>query len=419
MIIISKPYLESDDDNSFLKASIHDEKRNKDFLIWYSVENEYRNYLCIENADAFLLLALMVAIQSHQDIKVEAPVSRKLLFNLNNYVIPLFTKIIPNGQTIRIEAKETSTAVFDARGVGCGCSMGVDSLSALYTHLDEGIIDGYRVTHLAIFNSGHFGDIDQDEVDVAFYRGIEELRPLSEELGLPIVAVNTNLNEFFWGSSFNYHLSRLIPSTISCVFALQKLFEKYVFASSNSIDEFKIVPLDHVIAEAAFVPVLSTESVEVILSCSTMTRVEKTDFVRRNPLTSRYLNVCWSYPLAYGRKHDRKFLDGKTRINCGWCPKCLRTLYTLELLGEDIGRYGSLFDLDKYYQHKQGFIENVYLNRNKDELYYEIYDLMVKTKQDKLPFRVYIKELCLWLRGISKKIYKHSRQLIKKILLGY
>lgn len=359
MIIISNPYLESDDYNSYLKASIRDEKRDKEYLIWYSVENEYRDYLCAENADAFLLLALMVAVQSHQDIMVEAPVSRKFLFNLNNYVIPLFTKIIPDGQTIRIEVNEVSTTVFDARGVGCGCSKGVDSLAALYSHLDEGVIDGYRVTHLATFNSGHFGDIDQKEVDVAFYKGIEELRPLSEELGLPIVAVNTNLNVFFWGSSFTTHLSRLIPSTISCVFALQKLFGRYVFASSNSIDEFKIVPFDHVIAEAALVPVLSTENVEVILSCSTMTRVEKTDYIRKNPLTSRYLNVCWAYPSAYGIKHNRKYLDDKTKMNCGWCSKCLRTLYTLELLGEDLGKFGDIFDLDKYYQHTRLYRESI------------------------------------------------------------
>lgn len=413
MIIISKPYLESDDDNSFLKASIHDDKRNKDYLIWYSVENEYRNYLCTENADGFLLLALMVAIQSHQDIKVEAPVSRKFLFNLNNYVIPLFTKIIPNGQTIRIEANEISTTVFDARGVGCGCSMGVDSLSALYTHLDEGVINGYRVTHLATFNSGHFGDVDQKGAEAAFYKEIKELRPLSVELGLPIVAINTNLNEFFWGSPFMTHLSRLIPSTISCVFALQKLFGKYVFASSNSIDEFKIIPFDHVITEAALVPVLSTENVEVILSCATMTRVEKTDFIRSNPLTSRYLNVCWADPAAYGFKHNRKYLDDRTKMNCGWCSKCLRTLYTLELLGEDIGKYGDIFDLDKYYQHKQGFIENVYLYRNKDELYKEIYDYMIKTGQDRFPFGVYIKGHILWLKGIAKRVDKRIRRLIK------
>lgn len=403
MITISKPYVESTDQKSSLCSVIHDEGRDKDFPIWYSVENEYRDYLCPENADAFLLLSLMVAIQSHQDIKVDAPVSKKLLFNLNNYVIPLFTKIIPNGQRINIVADEISTASFSGNGVGCGCSLGVDSLSAFYTHFSKATIDGYRVTHLCTFNAGHFGYLDQKEAELAFSKGIEELRPFSEEVGLPIVAVNTNLNEFFLGSFFKNIKSRFIPSTISCVYALQKLFGKYVFASSYNIDDFEISQIDHSHAEAAFVPELSTDSVEVILSCSSLTRVEKTDFIRHNSLTSRYLNVCWAYQWANGARHDKRFLESKTKLNCGWCPKCMRTLYTLELLGEDLNKFGGIFDLNNYYQHKQEFIEEVYLTRHQNIMHREIYELMKNTDQNSVPFKTHVEEAVICLRNCLKK----------------
>lgn len=403
MIIISKPFIESGDQQSSLCSVLHDEGRNKDFLIWYSVDNEYRDYLCPENADPFLLLSLMVAIQSHQDIKVDAPVSKKLLFNLIYYVIPLFTKIIPNGQRINILADEISTASFAGSGVGCGCSLGVDSLSAFYTHFSKTTIDGYRVTHLCTFNAGHFGYLNQKEAELAFSKGIEELRPFSEEVGLPIVAVNTNLNEFFLGSYFKNIKSRFIPSTISCVYALQKLFGKYVFASSYAIDDFEISQIDHSHAEAAFVPELSTDSVEVILSCSSMTRVEKTDFIRGNSLTSRYLNVCWAYQRANGARHDKRFLESKTKLNCGWCPKCMRTLYTLELLGEDINKYEEIFDLNKYYQHKQEFIQDVYLTRHQNILHREIYELMKRTDQNTVPFKTHVAEAVMRLRNLLKK----------------
>ena len=403
MITISKPYVESEGSKALLYSSIHDEGRNKDYLIWYSVEKEYQSFLCPENADAFLLLSLMVAIQSHQDIKVNATVSKKLLFNLNNYVIPLFTKIIPNGQMINIMADEISNASFAAVGVGCGCSLGVDSLSAFYTHFSKETLEGYRVTHLCTFNAGHFGYLDQKEAESAFSKGIEELLPFSEEVGLPIVAVNTNLNEFFLGSYFRNIKSRFIPSTISCVFALQKLFGKYVFASSYNIDDFEISQIDHSHAEAAFVPELSTDSVEVILSCASMTRVEKTDFIRSNSLTSKYLNVCWAYQWANGARHDRRFLESKTKLNCGWCPKCMRTLYTLELLGENINKYADIFDLDNYYQHKQEFIEDVYLTRYRNMMHREIYELMTRTHQNKVPFRTHVKEAIAVLRNRLKK----------------
>lgn len=414
MITIARPYVESGDQRSRLCANIHDESRNKDYLIWFSVENDYCGFLCPENADAFLLVSLMVAIQSHQDIKVEAPVSRKLLFNLNNYVVPLFRKIIPRGQIISIYANEISPQVFDARGVGCGCSVGVDSLSALYTHLGEGITDGYRVTHLATFNAGHFGYLDQKEAEKAFEKGVEELRPFSEELGLPIVAVNTNLNEFFLGSFFKNIKSRFIPSTIACVLALQKLFGKYVFASSYSIDDFEISHIDHSHAEAAFVPELSTDSTEIILSCAHLTRVEKTDFIRSNPLTFKYLNVCWADQWANGARHDKRFLSSKTKLNCGWCDKCLRTLYTFELLGEDLDKFESIFDLDKYYQHRQEFIETIYLSRRQNIMYREIYRLMDRTGQNKFPFRVLFKDFVQRLQILLKKIRKRCQKLVKK-----
>ena len=403
MITISKPYIESEDLKARLYSNIHDEGRNKDYLIWYSVEKEYQDFLCPENADAFLLLSLMVAIQSHQDIKVNAPVSKKLLFNLNNYVIPLFTKIIPNGQRINIVVDEISTVSFAGRGVGCGCSLGVDSLSAFYTHFGDTTLDGYRVTHLATFNAGHFGYLDQKKSEIAFQKGIEELQPFSKEVGLPIVAVDTNLNVFFFDSFFNTLKSSFIPRTISCVYALQKLFGKYVLASSICIDDFEISQVDHSHAEAAFVPELSTESVEVILSCSSMTRVEKTDFIRKNTLTSRYLNVCWAEQWANGARHDKRFINGKTKLNCGWCPKCLRTLYTLELQGEDINKYGDIFDLNKYYQHRQEFIKEVCLTRHQNIMHREIYELMMNTNQNKVTFKTHVKKAVMSLRHRFKK----------------
>ena len=229
------------------------------------------------------------------------------------------------------------------------------------------------------------------------------MHPFSEEVGLPIVAVNTNLNEFFLGSFFKNIKSRFIPSTISCVFALQKLFGKYVFASSYNIDDFEISQIDHSHAEAAFVPELSTESVEVILSCASMTRVEKTEFIRRNLLTAKYLNVCWAHQRANGIWHDKRFLESKTKLNCGWCPKCLRTLYTLELLGEDIKRFGAIFDLNNYYQHKQEFIEEVYLTRHHNIMHREIYDLMKRTNQNRVPIKTHVKEAVMILRKRLKK----------------
>ena len=384
MITIEHPFMEYKGENAFLYATMKDEKRDSEFLLWFSVNKMYGDYLTVDRADAFMLAALMVAMKSHQDICINAPVSKRLLFNINNTIQPLFTKMIPNSCCINIESKNGYCSKLDGQAVGCGCSLGVDSLSALYRHMGEHVLEGYHVTHLALFNSGQLGYLDKEKDEQTFKEAVDNIIPFSKETKLPIVAVNTNLNEYFVTFGFKTAVSRFIISTICCPLALQKLFGKYVFASSYSVEDFEISQKDQSHAEAAYVPLLSTESTEVILSSAVMTRVEKTDYIRKYPFTSKYLDVCWAAQMASSQMHQDKWIKDKTKLNCGWCDKCARTLFTLELLGEDIQKYGGIFDLSKYYAHKNEFIQTVLTKWRLNIMYKEIYFLM-KEKSFEIP----------------------------------
>jgi hypothetical protein len=93
MIIIGHPYIEERQNGSYLLSDVIDKGRNHSYKLWYSVDITYGKYLCNDYADPFLLAVLQVAIVSGQDIKVEAPVSKRLLFNCRNTLIPLFSKM--------------------------------------------------------------------------------------------------------------------------------------------------------------------------------------------------------------------------------------------------------------------------------------------------------------------------------------
>lgn len=384
MITIEHPFIENKGEEVCLCAKIKEETINNEFTLWFSVNKSYEDYLCEDRADAFMLAALMIAMKSHQDICINAPVSKRLLFNINNTIQPLFTKMIPNSSCINIEAKNGYCSKLDGQAVGCGCSLGVDSLSALYRHMGEHVLEGYNVTHLALFNSGQLGYLDREKDEQTFKEAVDNIIPFSKETYLPIVAVNTNLNEYFVNFGFKTAVSRFIISTICCPLALQKLFGKYVFASSYSVEDFEISQKDQSHAEAAYVPLLSTESTEVILSSAVMTRVEKTDYIRKFSLTSKYLDVCWAAQMASSQMHQDKWIKDKTKLNCGWCDKCARTLFTLELLGEDIQKYDGIFDLSKYYEHKDEFIQTVLTKWRSNIMYKEIFFLM-KEKSFEIP----------------------------------
>lgn len=378
MITIGQPFVDFKGEEAFLCAKLIDDQRENPFVLWFSVDRSYGEYLCDDRADAFMLVALMNAMKSHQDIRIMSPVSRRLLFNINNTLQPLFSKMIPNSCCINIMAEGGYCSELNGTAVGCGCSLGVDSLSALYKHMGNDVVEGYRVTHLALFNSGQIGYLDAEKDEQAFRQAVRDIIPFSEETHLPIVAIDTNMNELFVSYGFNTAVSRFLISTISCPLALQKLFGKYVFASSYSVEDFEVSKKDQSHAEAVIIPLLSTESTEIILSNAVMTRVEKTEFIKNNPLTSRYLDVCWAVQLASSVTHQDKYLKEKTKKNCGWCDKCLRTLFTLELLGVDIEDYEEIFDLSKYYAHKEEFVKTVLLKQKSNIMYREIVALMHK-----------------------------------------
>ena len=376
MLRISKPWIEHKGDEFYLMADILDEYRDKTFRIWYSVNEEYGQFLSDDRLDGFLLNSLIYAMRTGQDIELGAPVSPKLLHNIQNTIQPLFKTVMPDGRIITINVPPHTEPLEEYKGVavGCGCSLGVDSMASLLSHLKDGIAIGYKVSHLALFNSCQFGYVDLEQTEKSFRQGIEKIRPFSEYTKLPILAIDTNLNELYIGADVRLTM-RFILSTLSCPMAVQKLLGKYIYASSYSVIDFELSPLDYSHFESAFVPLLSTESLEVILSNPTMTRVDKTKYISKSPLTPKFLDVCCADQKANGFWKDRRWLDSKDKINCGWCEKCLRTLFTLELLGK-LDEYHSLFQIDNYLKNRESFILNVVLNREKDIFCKEIFDLM-------------------------------------------
>ena len=376
MITINCPFIEKKGREVFLKSIIEDSTKGNSFTLWYSVDEQYGSYFCDDRVDSFLIVSLMYAMKSHQDIVVNAPVSRRLLYHIIYDIQPLFTKLIPGSRCVQVSVPNEECTILKGKAVGCGCSLGVDSMSALYKHLGDEVMEEYRVTHLALFNSGQLGYLNKESDESSFRKAVEGITSFSKETNLPIVAVNSNLNDFYVEAGFKTATSRFVVSTLSCPLALQKLFGKYIFASSTPIQSFELNIKDQSFAEVAYVSLLSTEGTEFVLADSAVTRVEKTEFIRHNPLTPKYLDVCWAVQVASSITHDRRWLRDKTKKNCGWCDKCLRTLFTLELLGEDLQRYGEIFDLSKYYAHKGAFVKAVILNRYQNHMYMEVYNLM-------------------------------------------
>ncbi|MBP5285616.1 MAG: hypothetical protein ILO34_05845 [Kiritimatiellae bacterium] len=308
---------------------------------FYSVPAEFAGLADTESSNCFLVGMLYPAMRYGEDIRVEGRVSAKLLYNLNEYLVPMMAIVDPRLKRIRIEAGSADGNFHPgAKAVGTGFSGGIDSFATIYEHLERPSPEGFRLTHLFFFNVGAHGipkkPGDMESIGRQFRARFEKLKAFPREVSLPFVPVDSNVHKFHpWG-----HLEVATFATVSAVLFLQRGIRRYYLASSGHTyrqlwkflgDGGRPDAIERV--NMMLLPWLSTESVDIVDDGNLYDRSAKTAIVAEYAPAAKYLNVC------YG--HDT--LD----TNCSVCPKCARTLLTLEILGK-LDAFSGVFDIGRY-----------------------------------------------------------------------
>lgn len=113
-------------------------------------------------------------------------------------------------------------------------------------------------------------------------------------------------------------------------------------------------------------PLLSTERLLMTSACAGLSRAEKTSVVATDPRAHHGLDVC------VNGGHDRRTSQF---LNCSTCWKCVRTLATLEALGE-IEKFGDVFDLSTYFSGRTSLLSSLHARaRSGVQLDQEVIDL--------------------------------------------
>lgn len=330
---------------------------------WQFIDNQ---------ADAFLILAILPAIRYKQDIEVDAPVSEQLYYNINNYIVPAVASIW-NGYKPKIKVKDYTTTNYRPMAVATGCSMGVDSLSSIFHHIDKDCLESYKLTHLTYFNVGAMGTTNLEETEQSFFADLKKVESFAEKLNLPVVWVNSNIHQLFYEFDFNQsHTFR----NMSVVLSMQKLFRRYFYASAYIIPNYRLCRDDMSHFEDPILARLSTESTALMSDDADMPRTGKTDYITRNELAYSNLYVCLKEQIA-NNKGDDEIVKLKDKfLNCSRCMKCLRTMLTLDILGK-LGLFDSIFDIDYFHRIKKYYIGKVISIKGYDEFAADIYNLML------------------------------------------
>lgn len=306
--------------------------------LWYSVDRRYADYLTTDKLDGFVVGLLLPAMTAHEDMYVEGPVSEKLHWNLTHYYMRIMASVNPTMHPVRIQP----SALDDGRQrpqppyVGTGFSAGIDSFCVLADHFYGDVPPGYKVTHLVFNNVGAHRKGGRP----LFVDRYDRLRLCADALGLPLIAIDSNLNDFFTLSFGQTHVAR----NLSAILTLQGLFGRYLYASTHKYEDCFVTQTHDVgHTDPMAVHLLSTETTDCLSTGAQYSRVEKTARVAEIELSRDYLDVCFDRTGAHGAG------------NCSVCKKCMRTQLTLEILGLQ-PLYARAFRHDRYRKERNRFI---------------------------------------------------------------
>lgn len=391
IVKIHSPQVTHTTTTSRLSCKIDVEQASRE--VWFEVAREYGDYLCFERSDAFLIALLNWAMREHYDIVCEAPVTAQLLYQIETYLIPSLVRNSTSLYTTQIEATRAETLLPNAGGVGCGISCGVDSLHVVKNYHHHPITT-LRLTHLVLNNVGAF---HLKEGNTQYQWQCEQAKAFCKEVGLPFIQTNSNLSSAF----VQNHLRTHTYSSCFAIYALQKLWQTYFYASSGR--DFEAFTLrnndlyDAAKYELLSLDVFSTRNLKIYSEGGAITRFEKVvELLDYEPAT-RYLHVCTS----------------DLGPNCGRCDKCLRTLTALDAL-HALEKFSKVFDIQDYLKRRHKNLKWLYLKQwtDSDRLTVPAYQLLKSelTIFDKwyVRYRTYRKRLSAinWLYRLYHIIFK-------------
>lgn len=308
--------------------------------MWFECDAEYADQISAETSDSFFLIALLIAMQRGFDLRIEGPLSSRLYHNAKTQYMEVLHVLIPSLRKIRIEASKLIRQNWGGTGVMTGFSGGIDSFCTIIDHSEGRVPPEFQVSHLLFNNVGSHGQTEKDEA--VFRERYARLVPHAQTLGLPFIAVNSNLDDVL---DTNYQLTHTLRN-VAVALLFQKGCARYLYSSTVHYGEARVEPTyDMGFADTIGLSLLSTETMTCQSSGSQRQRFEKTAIVASYPPTYAALDVCVAPVIA-------------EKTNCSKCWKCMRTELTLEVLGM-LDRYEGVFNLNRYRQFRWLFLARI------------------------------------------------------------
>lgn len=390
-IIIHKPIIEYDDSDSLVLVKVCIEEPGNIRYLWYKVPRQYEQYITMEVADAFIVAFLLYAMERGLNLRSELPVSSSLLVKLRKYLIPFINYI--NKDMMMIDIIATSyKSKFEGEHCGTGISCGVDSLSTVVQHgLEESEIS-YKIDTLTLLNTGYYGG---ENSSTQYLNFIGRSESFCNNFGFHFMTVDSNIADI---TGYNF-LSAHTYLTCSTLLLFQKYFRVYYYASGYPVADFRPVFKDSAYYDIYLLNCISTESIDFISSCCTLSRVDKTRIIANYSDIFSSLYVC---------------VSGNSSHNCSECEKCIRTMLALEAIRMK-ERIPDVFNVEIYNKNRIKYISYMLRHRKRSVYYQEIYNAMKENKVS-IPILAYVN--IVPCRFEIRRLKNKCKTLLSKFVVG-
>ena len=347
MIRIGAPYTETAQGQVRLCAELTMDRQVK--TAWFSVEPEYGTYLTDDRADAFVVGLLTTAMRLGEDIVCEAPLTRRLKYQLEQYLIPAMAANMECYHPIAVTAPVTDAVLPCAGAVGTGWTGGVDCMYTLMEHLNS---PGHQVTHLLIASNGALESSDNH----ALLRQLVERAKtgIAADCGLSVIGVDSNLQQL-QDEPYLAVAGFRLPAV---ALAVQKLFAVFLNSAGYEFARFAFVPENSAYYELLLMQCFETDCTAFYSSGGGMPRIAKLQKLADFEPAGKYLHPC-----IYA-----------ARSNCGKCGKCVRTQAALYALGR-LEDFRDVFDTEAFARDKEDILSQV-LAKEKSQHYGEVLQVM-------------------------------------------
>ena len=332
--------------------------------LYFEIRKDYGGMFAMDTYDAFIPVGLYLAMYHKTPLKIRGKISKKFYKNATWYIQKILCDF--SEELSPVEIIVDGFAPTQAKGIliGTSISCGVDSLATIYDRFIREDDRDYKINSLFIFNCGSNGDFDAPHTQIVFNSRVTRAVAVADELNLPLVVVDSNLHRFRHDTDKSM---MFFLGLYSCVLSLQNAIRRYYIPSGCSYSGIKnFGDREHhndlaTACDSYLIPLIQTERTELIVDGCQRRRVDKiTDLVNWD-IARKYLNVCLVQ-------------KGEDTTNCGMCPKCMRTMLTLEILGK-LDDFAQIFNVENYEQYSSTYKARCLEMADHDIFYRELVDL--------------------------------------------